>query len=84
MIDLGGLILRIGRTRSLFTRCRKGMIWSLGGAVLSCCRRSDEQDCEGPRSEKSLKSALKRPKIIALTGLTLALEGGLYPAFSET
>jgi hypothetical protein len=33
MLCLGGLVLRIGRTRSLFTRCRKDDT-GLGGAVI--------------------------------------------------
>jgi hypothetical protein len=53
----------------------------LMGEVLSCCRKSGKQDCKGSRIKKLLKTALKRPKIIVLTGLTFALKAAYIPLF---
>jgi hypothetical protein len=47
---------------------------------LSCCSRSGKQDCEGPRFEKLLKTALERPKIIASMSSSLC-QGRLISHF---
>jgi hypothetical protein len=48
------------------------MVYATAARASSCCRRSGKQDHEGPRIKRILKTALKKPKMIALTGLPFA------------
>jgi hypothetical protein len=50
---------------------------------LLCCRRSGKQEREGPRVETSLKTALKRLKIIASDEPSVLLRAAYIPLLLE-